>query len=111
MAASFTTVITGIFKLGSVIRTAGIALLAFLNSQKLLSVLLRIATGDKQQAANALMVYSTAAIASAASASVLSMALRGLLIATGIGIAIAVLATVVGYFFSKASDAPPQPKN
>lgn len=70
-----------------------------------LKTIVMLGAGSTKKAAQAMRIYSVAARGSAASSVALGVAIRGLLIATGVGVAIAVLTGVIAYFVSSADDA------
>ena len=105
IAANTMLALAGTLKFVAGVRTA-VTVVAGLNiKQKALNAVMFMATGNMKKAAQAAMIYSAAAKGSAASTLALKIALRGLLIATGIGIAIAALTTIIGYFVSSTDDA------
>ncbi|MDE6496303.1 MAG: hypothetical protein K2L30_08730 [Duncaniella sp.] len=105
IAANTMLALAGTLKFVAGVRTA-VTVVAGLNiKQKALNAVMFMATGNMKKAAQAAMIYSAAAKGSAASTLALKIALRGLLIATGIGIAIAALTTIIDYFVSSTDDA------
>lgn len=76
-----------------------------INNKKVLNALLLIGSGNASKAAQGLKIYSNAAKGSAAAATVLKVALRGLIIASGIGVAIAVVTGIIAHFSNVADEA------
>ena len=73
--------------------------------QKLLNVVMFMGTGSMKKATHAVALYNTGVKGSIAHTTALKIAMKGLLISTGIGLAIAALTSVISYFALKADDA------
>ncbi len=94
--------ITNAFKAFNIVQTAAAA------KQGLLRTLLLLGTGSKLKAAEALNTYNIAAKKSAASTRAMGLAVRGFLVATGIGVAIAAITVLIEHLINatdKATDA------
>lgn len=89
-------------KLAISIKTATKAVASWNIGQKLMNFFLTVGASNAKKAAQAINIYSGAAKGSAVSTKVLTVALRGLLITTGIGAAIAAVTYLI-YKFTAAS--------
>ena len=105
IAANTMLALTGVVKFTAGVKAASIAVMSWNVKQKALTTLMFLGTGSIKKATQAANIYGTAAKGSAASTTALKIALRGLLISTGIGIAIAALTTVIEYFVSSTDNA------
>lgn len=105
IAANTMLALTGVVKFTAGVKAAGVAVMGWNVKQKVLTAVMFLGTGSIKKATQAANIYSTAAKGSAASTTALKIALRGLLISTGIGIAIAALTAVIEYFVSSTDDA------
>lgn len=105
IAANSMLALTGVIKLVTGVKAAGIAVLGWDMKQKALTTVMLLGTGSIKKATQATNIYSTATKGSAAATQTLKIALRGLLIASGIGIAIAALTTIIDHFVSSTDDA------
>lgn len=105
IAANTMLALTGVVKFTAGVKAASVAVMGWNMKQKALTAVMFLGTGSIKKATQATNIYSTAAKGSAASTTALKIALRGLLISTGIGIAIAALTTVIEYFVSSTDDA------
>lgn len=105
IAANATIALTGTLKFVAGVRAATAAVAGWNIKQKALNAVMLLGTGNVKKAAQATNIYTTAAKGSAAATQTLKIALRGLMVATGIGIAIAALTTIIEYFVSATDDA------
>ncbi len=105
IAANTMLALTGVVKFTAGVKAASVAIMGWNMKQKALTAVMFLGTGSIKKATQATNIYSTAAKGSAASTTALKIALRGLLISTGIGIAIAALTAVIEYFVSSTDDA------
>lgn len=104
IAANSVIAIGGIMKLAEGVRTAVTALAAFNLQQKAMAVYAAVSSSISK-IAQAFRIYSAAAAGSAASTLAFQVALKGLLISTGIGAAIVALTTVISYFVGRSDEA------
>lgn len=105
IAANTMLALTGVVKFTAGVKAASVAVMGWNMKQKALTAVMFLGTGSIKKATQATNIYSAAAKGSAASTTALKIALRGLLISTGIGIAIAALTAVIAYFVSSTDDA------
>lgn len=105
LASNFTIAALGLLKLATGIKTT-IAFVSNLHlKQKLLNVAMIIGAGNTAKGAQAMRIYSSAAKGSAAATKAFSVALKGMLISSGVGIAIAALGGLVSALSSKSEEA------
>lgn len=97
--------IVGVLKFAQTIKVATTAVMGWRIKQMALKAALIMGAGSVEKATQATNIYSAAAKGSAASTKVLSIALRGLLITTGIGAAITGLVLVISKLMSASDKA------
>lgn len=105
LAANFMLAATGVMKFIAGIRSATGALKGLTVVHRALKLAMIMGTGSIRAAATAMRIYDNAAKGSAARTLALKVALRGLLISTGIGAAIAALTWAISALTSSADDA------
>lgn len=103
--ASMTTASTGAFKLYKSIAMLVGMLGAWNIKQSVLKLGLLAVTGSSKKAAQALMIYCSAAKGSAAATKTFSLAIKGLLISSGVGIAIWGLVTIIDHLTDTTDEA------
>ncbi|WP_287212771.1 hypothetical protein [Muribaculum sp.] len=105
-AASATTALTGVIKLYNGVKIIGLIMLSFgsktLSVCKILTVSFQ---GSLKQTRRAFQLYNAAAKGGAAASLAFKVALRGALIATGVGIAIAAVTGIIAYFALRTDEA------
>lgn len=105
LASNFTIAALGLLKLATGIKTT-IAFVSNLHlKQKLLNVAMIIGAGNTAKGAQAMRIYSSAAKGSAAATKAFGVALKGMLISSGVGIAIAALGGLLSALSSKSEEA------
>lgn len=105
IAANSMLALTGVIKLVTGVKAAGVAVLGWNMKQKALTAVMLLGTGSIEKATQATNIYSTATKGSAAATQTLKIALRGMMIASGIGIALAALTAIIDHFVSSTDDA------
>ena len=105
MVVSVGMAVSALVKLTTATKTAYTATKTLHLGQKLLSISFLVGAGNSKKAAQAMTIYSSAAKGSAASTKALTVALRGMLISTGIGIAIAAVTYLIYKFTAASLDA------
>ncbi|MDO5395655.1 MAG: phage tail tape measure protein [Bacteroidales bacterium] len=103
--ANTTIALGGIVKLTRGIQTATVAVKGWHVGTKLLNVAMVLSTGSVKKGAQAMRRYAVAAKGSAAATTAFKTALRGLMSATAIGLAITALTAVIEHFMNAADDA------
>lgn len=103
--ASMTTASTGAFKLYKSIAMLVGMLGAWNIKQSVLKLGLLAVTGSSKKAAQALVIYGSAAKGSVAATKILGLAIKGLLISTGVGVAIWALVTVIDHLTNTTDEA------
>ncbi|MBD5182539.1 MAG: hypothetical protein HDS99_01935 [Bacteroidales bacterium] len=102
---NFANAFLGISKLAGAYNAAHKALIAFITQKKVLNALLIIGSGSTQKAARLMDIYTNSLKGGAAHAKVLSIAMRSLLVTTGVGIAISALIYIISKFCSTSDEA------
>ena len=105
IAANTMLAIAAMAKLCATVKVVTVAVMGWNIKQKALTAGLFLSTGSMEKATRGAEIYSTAVKGSAVSTRIFSMALRGLMIASGIGIAIAAVTAIIGYFCGKTEEA------
>lgn len=103
MAVSVGMLFSGLLKLTTAAKTACMAIKSLHLGQKFMNSMILVGARNSKQAAQAINIYSAAAKGSAASTKAFTIALRGMLITTGIGAAIAAVTYII-YKFVSATD-------
>lgn len=103
--ASMTTASTGAFKLYKSIAMLVGMLGAWNIKQSVLKLGLLAVTGSSKKAAQALMIYCSAAKGSAAATKTFSLAIKGLLISSGVGAAIWALVSIIDHLTDTTDEA------
>lgn len=110
IAAHSATALTGVTTLVMGVKNGVVALKAFnLKGKATASITLLMGVNAKKSAA-VMRVFSSAMKTGAHSATALKLALRGLLISTGIGVAIAAVTTAIEHFSNSADEAAEKEK-
>lgn len=97
--------LAGVIKFAAGVKAASAAVAGWNIKNKIATALLRLSGLSAKQAAVGVNVLSSAHKSAAVSAHLLKGAIHGLMIATGVGIIIAGLTSVIEYFSSKSEDA------
>lgn len=97
--------LAGVIKFAAGVKAASAAVAGWNIKNKIATALLRLSGLSAKQAAVGVNVLSSAHKSAAVSAHLLKGAIHGLMIATGVGIIIAGLTSVIEYFTSSADDA------
>lgn len=97
--------LAGVIKFAAGVKAASAAVAGWSIKNKIATALLRLSGLSAKQAAVGVNVLSSAHKSAAVSAHLLKGAIHGLMIATGVGIIIAGLTSVIEYFTSSADDA------
>lgn len=105
IAANTMLALAGTMKFVAGVKVAAAAVAGWNVKTKAASVLLRLSGLDAKKAAVGVNILSSSHKSAAVTAHLLKGALRGLMIATGVGIAIAALTTIIEFFVSKSDSA------
>ncbi len=102
---ALTSVATATTKLWMGTRAAHSWLLTLIKSQKLLNIIMLAGCGNFKNAARFTTLYGTAAKGSAAHTLALKVAMKGLMVASGVGLAILALTSIISYFIATSDQA------
>ncbi len=105
IGASALIALGSIFKLAVGTKMVIAAVAGWHLQQKALTAIMLLSTGSLKKATQAVNIYRNAAIGGAASSKALGLALRGALIASGIGLALLALTAIIEYFVNSADEA------
>lgn len=105
IAANTTIALSGVVKLVMGVKTATAAVSAWATKGKLLNIVLRLSGLNATKAAQATNILTASNRGAAASAIALKLAIRGLLVATGVGAAITALTMALEYFMNASDEA------
>lgn len=105
IAANTTIALSGVVKLVMGVKTATAAVSAWATKGKLLNIVLRLSGLNATKAAQATNILTASNRGAAASAIALKVAIRGLLVATGVGAAITALTMALEYFMNASDEA------
>jgi hypothetical protein len=105
IATNTTIALSGVVKLVMGVKTATAAVSAWATKGKLLNIVLRLSGLNATKAAQATNILTASNRGAAASAIALKLAIRGLLVATGVGAAITALTMALEYFMNASDEA------
>lgn len=105
IAANATIALTGVAKFYGGAKLVVTTISGWHIKQKLLNVAMIIGAGNTAKGAQAMRIYSSAAKGSAAATKAFGVALKGMLISSGVGIAIAALGGLLSALSSKSEEA------
>lgn len=105
IAANATIALTGVVKFCAGAKLVVTTISGWHIKQKLLNAAMIIGAGNTAKGAQAMRIYSTAAKGSAAATKAFGVALKGMLISSGVGIAIAALGGLLSALSSKSEEA------